>query len=170
MLTQKTGTREQWLKARLELLKAEKELTHRSDEVSRQRQELPWVPINKGYRFETNEGSASLAELFHGRSQLLVYHFMFGPSYAFRGRVGSLFLHALFGQISQGSDQLSNMNFTKFAWGFGGGLDVNVNDHLSMRPVELDYERTKIPVYGFAPGATQTVTGLRYAGGVVIKF
>src|SRR5215469_13572012 len=82
MPAHRTGTREQWLKARLELLKAEKELTHRSDEVSRQRQELPWVPINKGYRFETNEGSASLAELFRGRSQLLVYHFMFGPDYA----------------------------------------------------------------------------------------
>ena len=64
MLTQKTGTREQWLKARLDLLKAEKELTRRSDELARQRQELPWVPINKGYRFETDAGSASLADLF----------------------------------------------------------------------------------------------------------
>jgi predicted dithiol-disulfide oxidoreductase (DUF899 family) len=82
MTTHKTGTREQWLKARLELLKAEKELTHRSDEVARQRQELPWVPINKGYRFETDDGSASLANLFRGRSQLLIYHFMFGPDYA----------------------------------------------------------------------------------------
>jgi predicted dithiol-disulfide oxidoreductase (DUF899 family) len=81
MTTQKTGTREQWLKARLELLEAEKELTRRSDELARQRQELPWVPINKGYRFETDEGSASLADLFGGRSQLLVYHFMFGPDY-----------------------------------------------------------------------------------------
>jgi len=98
------------------------------------------------------------------------YSYMFGPSYAFRGSVGSLFLHALFGEISQGSDQLSNMNFMKFAWGFGGGLDVNITSRLSMRPIELDYERTKVPVYGFAPGATQTVTGLRYAGGVVIKF
>jgi predicted dithiol-disulfide oxidoreductase (DUF899 family) len=68
--------------ARLELLKAEKELTHRSDELARQRQELPWVAINKGYRFETDQGSASLPDLFRGRSQLLVYHFMFGPDYA----------------------------------------------------------------------------------------
>jgi len=82
MTTHKTGTREQWLQARLELLKAEKELTHQSDELARQRQELPWVPINKGYRFDTDEGSASLADLFHGRSQLLVYHFMFGPDFA----------------------------------------------------------------------------------------
>ena len=82
MPTHKNGTREQWLKARLELLKEEKKLTHRSDEVARQRQELPWVPINKGYHFETDEGRATLADLFRGRSQLLVYHFMFGPDYA----------------------------------------------------------------------------------------
>jgi predicted dithiol-disulfide oxidoreductase (DUF899 family) len=82
MTTHKTGTREEWLKARIELLKAEKELTQRSDELARQRQELPWVPINKGYRFETEEGSVSLADLFRGRSQLLIYQFMFGPDYA----------------------------------------------------------------------------------------
>jgi predicted dithiol-disulfide oxidoreductase (DUF899 family) len=81
MTTHKTGTREQWLTARLELLEAEKELTRRSDEVARRRQELPWVRINKEYRFETDEGGASLADLFRGRSQLLVYHFMFGPDY-----------------------------------------------------------------------------------------
>jgi predicted dithiol-disulfide oxidoreductase (DUF899 family) len=81
MTTHKTGTREQWLKARLELLRAEKELTRHSDELALKRRELPWVPINKGYRFDTNEGSASLADLFRGRSQLLVYHFMFGPDY-----------------------------------------------------------------------------------------
>jgi len=81
MMTHKTGTREQWLAARLDLLKAEKELTHRSDELARRRQELPWVRIDKAYRFETDEGSASLADLFRGRSQLLIYHFMFGPNY-----------------------------------------------------------------------------------------
>ena len=72
---------DEWLAARLELLKAEKELTRRSDELARRRQELPWVRIDKEYRFETDEGSASLADLFRGRSQLLVYHFMFGPDY-----------------------------------------------------------------------------------------
>ncbi|UFS71427.1 DUF899 domain-containing protein [Geomonas sp. RF6] len=77
----RTGTREEWLAARLELLKAEKELTHRSDELARRRQELPWVPIGKEYRFETDEGTSSLADLFRGRSQLIVYHFMFGPDY-----------------------------------------------------------------------------------------
>jgi predicted dithiol-disulfide oxidoreductase (DUF899 family) len=76
-----TGTRKEWLSARLELLKAEKELTRRSDELARRRQELPWVGIDKEYRFKTDEGSASLADLFRGRSQLLVYHFMFGPDY-----------------------------------------------------------------------------------------
>jgi len=81
MADHKTGTRKEWLAARLELLEAEKELTRRGDEVARRRQELPWVRIDKKYRFETAEGSASLADLFRGRSQLLVYHFMFGPDY-----------------------------------------------------------------------------------------
>src|ERR1700757_1906803 len=81
MTTHLTGTREQWLAARLNLLKAEKELTRRSDELAQQRQSLPWVRIDKAYRFDTDEGSVSLAELFRGRSQLLVYHFMFGPDY-----------------------------------------------------------------------------------------
>jgi len=76
-----TGTRDEWLTARLELLEAEKELTRRSDELARRRQALPWVRIDKEYRFETDEGSASLADLFRGRSQLLVYHFMFGSGY-----------------------------------------------------------------------------------------
>lgn len=75
------GTREEWLAARVELLKTEKELTHRGDEVARQRQALPWVRIDKDYRFDTDGGEASLADLFRGRSQLLVYHFMFGPGY-----------------------------------------------------------------------------------------
>jgi len=81
MTTHEIGTQEQWLRARLELLEAEKELTRRSDELTRRRQELPWVRVEKTYRFETDKGSASMAELFSGRSQLLVYHFMFGPDY-----------------------------------------------------------------------------------------
>lgn len=81
MTTHITGTYEEWLAARLELLKAEKELTRRSDELARWRQELPWVRIDKAYRFETDNGSVSLVDLFCGRSQLLVYHFMFGPDY-----------------------------------------------------------------------------------------
>ena len=81
MTTHKTGTRDEWLAARLELLGAEKALTRQSDKVARRRQALPWVRIAKSYRFETDEGSASLEDLFRGRSQLLVYHFMFGPDY-----------------------------------------------------------------------------------------
>jgi predicted dithiol-disulfide oxidoreductase (DUF899 family) len=76
-----TGTPEQWLAARVELLEAEKEHTRRSDELARRRRELPWVPVEKEYRFETASGPASLHDLFGGRSQLLVYHFMFGPGW-----------------------------------------------------------------------------------------
>jgi predicted dithiol-disulfide oxidoreductase (DUF899 family) len=75
------ATRKEWLAARLELLEAEKELTRRGDELARRRQALPWVRVDKEYLFETDAGSASLADLFGGRSQLLVYHFMFGPDY-----------------------------------------------------------------------------------------
>ena len=81
MTAHTTATREEWLAARLELLEAEKEHTRLGDELARRRQELPWVPVEKDYRFETADGPASLAELFGGRSQLLVYHFMFGPEY-----------------------------------------------------------------------------------------
>jgi predicted dithiol-disulfide oxidoreductase (DUF899 family) len=76
-----TGTRKEWLAARLELLEAEKELTRRSDELARRRQALPWVRVEKDYKFETDEGSATLKDLFQGRSQLMVYHFMFGPEW-----------------------------------------------------------------------------------------
>ncbi|HYQ43294.1 MAG TPA: DUF899 domain-containing protein [Polyangiaceae bacterium] len=78
----RTGSREEWLAARLELLKAEKELTRQGDALTEQRQKLPWVRVEKSYRFETDEGPSTLKELFRGRSQLLVYHFMFGPDYA----------------------------------------------------------------------------------------
>ena len=81
MNTHMTGTRQDWLKARVELLEAEKELTHRSDELAQRRQQLPWVRIDKAYRFDTDAGAVALADLFRGRSQLLVYHFMFGSDY-----------------------------------------------------------------------------------------
>jgi predicted dithiol-disulfide oxidoreductase (DUF899 family) len=81
MTNHRTGTREEWLAARRELLTAEKALTRRGDEVARQRQDLPWVGVDKDYRFDTDDGGASLADLFEGRSQLLIYHFMFGPEY-----------------------------------------------------------------------------------------
>lgn len=82
MTAHATGSREEWLEARTALLEEEKDLTRRSDALARRRQELPWVRIDKAYRFETDDGGASLADLFQGRSQLLVYHFMFGPDYS----------------------------------------------------------------------------------------
>jgi predicted dithiol-disulfide oxidoreductase (DUF899 family) len=81
MTKQMTGTREEWLAARLDLLKAEKELTRRGDELALRRRALPWVRVDKAYQFEIDEGRATLTDLFKGRSQLLVYHFMFGPDY-----------------------------------------------------------------------------------------
>src|SRR3954469_5361060 len=81
MTEHRTGTREEWLAARPELLGAERELTRRGDELARRRRELPWVRLDEDYRFETDEGTESLSDLFRGRSQLLVYHFMFGPDY-----------------------------------------------------------------------------------------
>jgi predicted dithiol-disulfide oxidoreductase (DUF899 family) len=81
MIEHKIGTREEWLAARLKLLDTEKAHTRRGDELARMRQELPWVRVDKAYRFDTDAGTATLAELFRGRSQLLIYHFMFGPEY-----------------------------------------------------------------------------------------
>jgi predicted dithiol-disulfide oxidoreductase (DUF899 family) len=81
MAKHKVGTRDEWLAARNELLEREKELTRRNDELTRERRELPWVPIDKDYSFESEDGTKTLPELFDGRSQLLIYHFMFGPKY-----------------------------------------------------------------------------------------
>jgi predicted dithiol-disulfide oxidoreductase (DUF899 family) len=80
MTSHSVGTREEWLEARKDLLEREKELTRRSDELARERRELPWVPVEKEYTFVTNDGTKTLAELFDGRSQLIVYHFMHGPN------------------------------------------------------------------------------------------
>src|ERR671931_2479716 len=81
MTEHRTGTREEWQAARDELLREEKELTRRNDELARKRRELPWVPVEKDYRFETADGTKSLADLFDGRGQLMIYHFMFGPEW-----------------------------------------------------------------------------------------
>src|SRR3989441_6660769 len=81
MTKHRIGTQEEWQAERDELLKEEKELTRRGDELATKRRELPWVPVEKDYRFETEDGTKTLADLFDGRSQLLVYHFMFGPPY-----------------------------------------------------------------------------------------
>ena len=99
------------------------------------------------------------------------YSYLFGPTYKFRGNnVGSVFVHALFGAISQGSGQLSSLDYTKFAWVLGCGLDVNVSRHFLMRPVQFDYERSSVPSFGNGSDAAEPVNGFRYSGGVVIKF
>jgi len=170
MTTHKTGTREEWLKARLDLLKAEKELTHRSDELARQRQELPWVPINKGYRFETEEGGASLADLFQGRSQLLVYHFMFGPDYAagcpscsmiadgFEGFAGHLANHDVMlwavsrAPLAKLQAYKRRMGWT-FPWAssYGGDFNFDFNTSITeeqqrLGDVEYNYRRGGHPI------------------------
>lgn len=150
----KTGTHEEWLAARLELLKAEKELTRRSDEVALQRQELPWVPIDKEYRFDTEEGSASLADLFRGRSQLLVYHFMFGPDFTagcpscssiadgFNGIVVHLGKHdVMLWAVSRAPlpklDEYKRQKGWTFPWASSFGSDFNFDFHVSFTAEQL---------------------------------
>src|ERR671926_1891058 len=149
MTTHKTGTREEWLAARRELLEAEKEHTRRGDELAQRRQALPWVRIDKAYRFETDAGSASLADLFQGRSQLLVYHFMFGPDYTagcpscsaiadgFKGSVVHLANHDVtLSAVSRAPlEKLlaykRRMGWT-FPWASSGGSDFNADFHVSI--------------------------------------
>jgi predicted dithiol-disulfide oxidoreductase (DUF899 family) len=163
MTSHTTATREEWLAARLELLDAEKELTRRSDELARQRQELPWVRIEKDYRFETDEGAASLADLFGGRSQLLMYHFMFGPEYTagctacsaiadgFNGSVVHLENHdvAMWAVSRARIDAIQaykrRMGWT-FPWASSFGSDFNFDFNVSITeeqqrsgPVEYNY-------------------------------
>jgi predicted dithiol-disulfide oxidoreductase (DUF899 family) len=144
-----TGTREEWLNARLDLLEAEKEHTRRGDELARRRQELPWVRVEKEYRFETDEGSASLADLFAGRSQLLVYHMMFGPEYTaacpscsaiadgFNGIVVHLENHDVkFWAVSRAplaklQDFRRRMGWT-FSWASSSGGDFNFDFNVSV--------------------------------------
>ena len=142
------ASREEWLAARLGLLKEEKELTRRSDELARRRQELPWVRIDKEYRFETDEGSASLADLFRRRSQLLVYHFMFGPDYTagcpscsaiadgFNGFVVHLANHDVMlwavsrGPLAKLQAYKRRMGWT-FPWASSQGSDFNFDFNIS---------------------------------------
>jgi predicted dithiol-disulfide oxidoreductase (DUF899 family) len=159
------GTREAWLSARLELLEAEKALTRQSDELARQRQALPWVRVDKTYRFETDEGSASLADLFRGRSQLLVYHFMFGPDYAagcpscssvadgFNGSVVHLANHDV-AMTAVSRAPLARLQAYKrrmgwsFPWASSAGSDFNFDINVSFTEqqqregsVEYNYQR-----------------------------
>jgi predicted dithiol-disulfide oxidoreductase (DUF899 family) len=171
MATHTTGTREEWLAARLRLLQAEKELTRRSDEVARQRQELPWVPLGKEYRFDTDDGSASLADLFRGRSQLIVYHFMFGPDYVagcvscssiadgFNGFAAHLANHDLMlwavsrAPLAKLQDYKRCMGWT-FPWASASGGDFNRD----FRVWFTDEQRRKGQVeYNYASGRGQAI-------------
>jgi predicted dithiol-disulfide oxidoreductase (DUF899 family) len=168
MTSHKTATREEWLAARLELLKAEKELTRRSDELARRRQELPWVRIDKPYRFATDAGSASLPDLFRGRSQLLVYHFMFGPNFTagcpscssiadgFNGTAVHLANHdvMLWAVSSAPLEKLQaykrRMEWT-FPWASSSGSDFNFDfsvrfteEQQAGRGIEYNYQREPV--------------------------
>ena len=164
MTQHRTATREEWLGARLELLDAEKELTRRSDELARQRQELPWVRIEKDYRFETDEGTASLADLFGGRSQLLIYHFMFGPEYTagcpacsaiadgFNGSVVHLENHdvemmAVSRAPIEKLQQYKRRMGWSFPWASSLGSDFNFDFNVS---VTEEQQREGIVEYNFA--------------------
>src|SRR6476659_7196007 len=161
-----TGTRAEWLAARLELLKAEKEHTRRSDELARRRQELPWVRVDKEYRFETDEGSASLADLFRGRSQLLVYHFMFGPDFeagcpscsaiadGFNGSAVHLANH----DVTLSAVSLAPLEKLKtykqrmgwdFPWASAHATDFNYDFQAG---ISDEQERAGVAVYNFAEG------------------
>jgi predicted dithiol-disulfide oxidoreductase (DUF899 family) len=182
MTNDKTGTRAEWLAARLELLKAEKELTRRSDELARRRQDLPWVRIDKEYRFETDEGSAALADLFRGRSQLLVYHFMFGPDYkagcpscsaiadGFNGIAVHLANHDVMlwavsrAPLAKLQASKRRMGWT-FPWASSIGSDFNYDFNVShteeqqREGIEYNYEReeplAEIPSRSTSDGATK---------------
>jgi predicted dithiol-disulfide oxidoreductase (DUF899 family) len=180
MTTHSTATREQWLAARLELLEAEKALTRRGDDVARQRQELPWVRVEEDYRFETEAGAASLADLFSGRSQLLVYHFMFGPEYTggcpscsaiadgFDGFTVHLENHDV-GLIAVSRAPLAALQAYKrrmgwtFPWASSLGGDFNYDFNASFTE---DQQRSGTIDYNYRPEDT---TWLREAGGRAVE-
>jgi predicted dithiol-disulfide oxidoreductase (DUF899 family) len=169
-----TGTRQEWLAARLELLKAEKELTRRGDELALKRQELPWVRVDKAYRFETDEGNASLSDLFRGCSQLLVYHFMFGPDYTagcpscsaiadgFNGFVTHLAHHDVMlwavsrAPLAKLRTYKRRMGWT-FAWASSDGSDFNYDFSVGFteeqqRNVGIEYNYRREPPFGEGKG------------------
>jgi predicted dithiol-disulfide oxidoreductase (DUF899 family) len=185
-----TGTRQEWLAARLELLAVEKELTRRSDELARRRQALPWVRIEKEYRFETDAGSASLADLFQGRSQLLVYHFMFGPDYkagcpscsaiadGFNGIAVHLANHDVTlaavsrAPLAKLQAYKRRMGWT-FPWASSYGGDFNYDFNASFTEeqqraggIEYNYRREAAePLVGRDPAPSQARPDAREAGG-----
>jgi len=168
------ASRQEWLAARRELLQAEKDLVHRSDEVAQRRQALPWVRIDKAYRFDTDAGSASFADLFEGRSQLLVYHFMFGPDYkagcpscsaiadGFNGFAVHLAQHDVTlsavsrAPLAKLQAYKKRMGWT-FPWASSAGSDFNFDFNISFteeqqrdKGIEYNYERE--PRMAWRPG------------------
>jgi predicted dithiol-disulfide oxidoreductase (DUF899 family) len=154
MVTHRTGTREEWLEARLALLDEEKQLTRQGDEIAKHRQELPWVRIDKQYSFVTDEGSASLQDLFRRRSQLLVYHFMFGPDYkagcpscsmiadAFNGSVVHLANHdVMLWAVSRAPFPKLQAYKRRMGWSFpwasSAGSDFNLDFNASFTPEQV---------------------------------
>ena len=183
-----TGTRDEWLAARLELLDGEKEHTRRGDELARQRQALPWVRIDKQYRFETEEGSASLADLFRGRSQLLVYHFMFGPDYTagcpacsaiadgFNGVATHLANHDVMlwavsrAPLAKLQEYKRRMGWT-FPWASSHGGDFNTDFNVYITEeqqrrggVEYNYQREAAPDPADIPSRTTPDGATLFAG------
>jgi predicted dithiol-disulfide oxidoreductase (DUF899 family) len=167
MTTHATGTRQEWLKARLDLLEAEKEHTRRGDALAKRRQALPWVRIDKDYRFDTDAGPASLADLFRGRSQLLMYHFMFGPDYkagcvscsaiadGFNGFAVHLANHDVMlwavsrAPLAKLRDYQRRLGWT-FPWASSSGSDFNFDFHVSQteeqqRKGGVEYNYTREP-------------------------
>ena len=167
MTKHRTGTREEWLRERLDLLAAEKEHTHRADELAERRQQLPWVRIDKSYRFDTDQGSATLADLFRGRSQMIVYHLMFGPEYTaacpscsaiadgFNGSVVHLENHDVaFNAISRAplaklQAFRKRMGWT-FPWASSGDSDFNFDFEVT---ITEEQQRKGSYQYNYRPGA-----------------
>ena len=187
METPKVVSREQWLAARKELLEAEKQLTRQSDEVARRRQQLPWVRIDKAYPFDIDEGNASLADLFKGRSQLLIYHFMFGPDYqsgcpscsAIADGFNGVFVHlahhdVMLWAVSQAplhklQAYKRRMGWT-FPWASSFGSDFNFDFHVSITDQQLREGRTEYnyrpvkPKVSFKDNSATAMTGTDAAG------
>jgi predicted dithiol-disulfide oxidoreductase (DUF899 family) len=164
MTKHKAGTRQEWLAARLDLLAAEKELTRRSDELALRRQELPWVKIDKKYQLETDEGKVSLADLFKGRSQLLVYHFMFGPEFAVHLAHHDVMLMAVSrAPLAKLNAFKQRMGWT-FPWASSAGSDFNGDFNVwftleqeRQGAVEYNYRREK-PRGGGEAGGEEPVS------------
>jgi predicted dithiol-disulfide oxidoreductase (DUF899 family) len=183
-VTNRTATREEWLAARLELLEAEKEHTRRGDELARRRRELPRVPVEKDYRFETASGPASLRDLFGGRSQLLVYHFMFGPGWTggcpscsaiadgFNGSVAHLEHHDVaFAAVSSAPiDALEayrrRMGWT-FTWASSQDSDFNFDFDTS---VTEEQQRSGSVEYNFRAEDTAWLSDPEAVSGTVAEF